>query len=87
MCDVPEHTHLDRIEAMLSKMDEKVDDLAEGQEAIKVAVFGTGTTKGLVTKVDEINAGHRKESVMVSTITAIVVAGLSALGINLGTNP
>lgn len=82
MCDNPGH-NVDHHE-MIHEILDTVQDVRGRVVKMESAMYGEGTTKGLITKVDELDAGYRKQSVMVSTITSIVVAGLAALGVNIG---
>lgn len=86
MCEQPEHTILHRIEKKLDKIDDEVGDIRENQASLMDEVFGRENKPGLSKKVDDITSGNKKESVVVSTITAAIVGTLSVFGIQIGSN-
>lgn len=84
MCDQPAHTILHRMERKIDKIDEDLTSMSENQVALMDEVYGYRNKKGLSAKVDEINSGNKRESIVVSTITAVIVAVASVFGIRTG---
>lgn len=75
LCNIPEHQILHRIE-------KTVGGIAKDQQSLIDEVFGRENKPGLSAKVDALTAGNKKESVLVSLITSIVVALSAVFGIN-----
>lgn len=83
MCDIQGHPQ-DPVLDKLQHMDEKLDGIAEEQAQLKYAVFGKGTTKGLVTKVDELREVPMQTKRAAGGISAVVSALIAALMLVVG---
>jgi hypothetical protein len=88
MCDIPSHSKGNSDHDLLHAIDEKIDEMALGQHLLISEVFGTGTTKGLSTKVDEIREGHieggKKTAAWTGGFVASVIAIISGVIQQLG---
>lgn len=83
MCNDPNHHNEDHHE-MIHDILDLTQELSEDMAKVRSALYGEGTTKGLITKVDDLTSGRKVETGVVSTITSIIVAVLTSLGITFG---
>lgn len=75
ICDIPGHD-------LLHSIDEKLDGIAENQQSLVDEVFGRENKLGLSAKVDALTSGNKKESLITSFVTSVIVAVAAVFGIN-----
>ena len=88
MCDDPRHRTSSPDHDLLHQIVEDLGEMKGTVEKVESALWGEGTTKGLITKVDEIRTGQTDGAKsagawsggIVATLIAVIAGVLNALG-------